>query len=101
MKPRDLANVLAERLKERNDVASVDMAGLDLSISVNQVYDRRAVAILNAATESGRSKIGEGLAVNVEFVSANPTGPLHAAHARRYVGDALANFGILWFQGDA
>ena len=94
MKPRDLANVLAERLKERNDVASVDIAGPGfINIFLKSgVWPEELIAILNAAAGYGRSKIGEGLAVNVEFVSANPTGPLHAAHARGAIfGDALAN----------
>ena len=94
MNPRDLAGVLAERLKERNDVACVNIAGPGfINILLKSgVWQEELIGILNAASGYGRSKIGEGQAVNVEFVSANPTGPLHAAHARGAIfGDALAN----------
>ncbi len=57
-------------------------------------------AILAAGADFGRSTLGAGQAVNVEFVSANPTGPLHAAHARgAIVGDVLAR--LLEFAGFA
>ena len=94
MKPRDLAAVLAKELEERDDVAVVDIAGPGfINIFLKSgIWPIELTKILNAASEYGRSKIGEGQAVNIEFVSANPTGPLHAAHARGAIfGDSLAN----------
>jgi arginyl-tRNA synthetase len=93
LKPRDLADRLAERLKEMAGVVEVDVAGPGF------INMRLAPAIwlgclrqcLRAGPAYGDSTIGNGRRVNVEFVSANPTGPMHVGHARgAVVGDALA-----------
>ena len=99
MKPRDIAEALAEKLTAdpRVDVAEVAGPGflnLRLAPAVWQ-------GIITAALTSdgfGRSDMGRGQKVNVEFVSANPTGPLHVGHTRGAVfGDALAS--LLDFAG--
>jgi arginyl-tRNA synthetase len=93
LKPRDLAETLAERLGARDSVESADVAGpgfINLRLS-DDFWRARLVDILDAGTDYGRSEMGQGLPVNVEYVSANPTGPLHVGHARgAVVGDVLA-----------
>jgi len=94
MKPRDLAGLLAECLEALDDVASVEIAGPGfINLRVAPVFwSNTIVDILNAGATYGASGFGQGEKVNVEYVSANPTGPLHVAHARGAVtGDALAN----------
>lgn len=94
MAPRDLAGLLADKLAAHEDIAAVDIAGpgfLNITLKPG-VWPAELTAILSAGSVYGQSDIGSGQAVNVEFVSANPTGPLHAAHARGAIfGDALAN----------
>ena len=94
MAPRDLAGLLADKLAAHQDIAAVDIAGpgfLNITLKPG-VWSAEVSAILAAGLAYGQSDIGSGRAVNVEFVSANPTGPLHAAHARGAIfGDALAN----------
>ena len=94
MAPRDLAGLLADKLMAHEDIAAVDIAGpgfLNITLKPG-VWPAELTAILSAGSVYGQSDIGSGQAVNVEFVSANPTGPLHAAHARGAIfGDALAN----------
>ena len=99
MKPRDLAALFAGRLETHNDVSAVEIAGPGF-LNIKLVPGRWGAEILDimASPSYGRSDIGKGQAVNVEFVSANPTGPLHAAHARGAIlGDVLAN--VLAFSG--
>lgn len=92
-KPRAIAEPLAEALLELDAVESVDVAGpgfINIRLSAD-VWLEQVGAILEAGAEYGASGMGAGRRVNVEYVSANPTGPLHAAHARGAVfGDALA-----------
>ena len=94
MKPRDLAGLLAEKLMQRDDVADVEIAGPGF-INIRLIegrWARELAGILNAGSDYGRNELGKDKTINVEFVSANPTGPLHAAHARGAIfGDALAN----------
>ena len=94
MAPRDLAGLLADKLVAHEDIAAIDIAGpgfLNITLKPG-VWPAELNAILSAGSVYGQSDIGNGQAVNVEFVSANPTGPLHAAHARGAIfGDALAN----------
>jgi arginyl-tRNA synthetase len=91
--PRELAQQLAERLRKHGDIVSADVAGpgfLNLKL-VDAFWHARLTEILRAGPAYGDSPIGQGRRVNVEFVSANPTGPLTAGHARgAVVGDALA-----------
>ena len=98
--PRDLATQLAAALKSEPDVTSVDVAGPGfLNLRLAQGYWHRVIGdILEKGTEYGRSGAGKGAKVNVEYVSANPTGPMHVGHCRGAVfGDALAN--LLAFAG--
>ena len=94
MPPRSLAALLAERLKAQPDVAAVEIAGpgfLNLRLA-DGFWQARLAEVLRAGRAYGDSTLGGGRAVNVEYVSANPTGPLHVGHGRgAVVGDALAN----------
>ncbi|MGR3291162.1 MAG: arginine--tRNA ligase [Paracoccaceae bacterium] len=100
LKPRDIAGALAERLRSDDRIISVEVAGpgfLNLRLAPN-VWQGVVAGILEADTNFGRSRIGDGVRVNVEFVSANPTGPMHVGHTRGAVfGDALAS--LLDFAG--
>jgi len=93
MAPRALAQLLVDRLTARGDVVSADIAGpgfVNLRLTP-AVWQERVRDIVTAGPAYGDSDVGGGRAVNVEYVSANPTGPLHAAHGRGAVfGDALA-----------
>ncbi|WP_347835625.1 arginine--tRNA ligase [uncultured Planktomarina sp.] len=93
-KPRDIAEKLAALLSADPRLASVEVAGpgfLNLRLSPNLWADVLR-AILTDQDGYGRATIGVGLKVNVEYVSANPTGPLHVGHTRGAVfGDALAS----------
>ncbi|MDX5592811.1 arginine--tRNA ligase [Pseudovibrio sp. SPO723] len=100
MKPRDLAEKIAEGLRSDSDVAAVDVAGPGfINIRVNPgVWSRVLGAVVAAGQDFGRSARGQNTKVNVEYVSANPTGPMHVGHTRgAVVGDALAN--LLSFAG--
>ena len=94
MKPRDLAGLLAERIRALPGVASVEIAGpgfINLRLEPAVWYGCLG-AILAEGLRFGRSNAGKGERVNVEYVSANPTGPLHIGHARGSVfGDVLAS----------
>ena len=91
--PREIATKLAERLRAQSDVTAADVAGpgfLNLRLAEN-FWHARLREILAAGESYGDSTIGQGRRVNVEYVSANPTGPLHVGHGRgAVVGDALA-----------
>src|SRR5690606_19241828 len=92
-KPRELAELLAARLRQAEDVASVEIAGpgfINLRLEEGAWY-RQLRGILLAGESFGDSDLGQKQRANVEYVSANPTGPLTAGHARgAVVGDALA-----------
>ncbi|NUB05359.1 arginine--tRNA ligase [Azospirillum sp. Vi22] len=91
--PRALAELLVAKLKTRPDVASAEIAGpgfVNLRLTAD-VWRDRIRDVLTVGTAYGESTLGGKRPVNVEYVSANPTGPLHAAHGRGAVfGDALA-----------
>ena len=93
-KPRDIAETLAERLAGHDDVAAAEVAGpgfINLRLPT-AVWHARLADVLKAGTAYGASDIGTGHTVNVEYVSANPTGPITVGHARgAVVGDALAS----------
>ncbi len=93
-KPRELAERIAGRLRAEDVIASVDVAGpgfINLTLRV-AVWTDTLRAILRAGNAYGQSAIGAGEKVNVEYVSANPTGPMHVGHCRGAVfGDALAS----------
>lgn len=94
MKPRDLAERLIEKLAGVATVDSAEVAGpgfINLRIA-DDFWHRQVAEILRLGTAYGDSTLGGGIKVNVEYVSANPTGPLHVAHARgAVIGDALAS----------
>jgi arginyl-tRNA synthetase len=93
MRPRDLALHVVERLRAVDAVASAEVAGpgfVNLRLR-ESFWHARLADIIRAGTAYGDSTVGAGLAVNVEYVSANPTGPLHVGHGRgAVVGDALS-----------
>ena len=91
--PRDIAALLANRLVGQEGIAAVDVAGPGfINLRLEAAYWHTALARIAASgTRYGAFDMGKGKMVNVEFVSANPTGPLHIGHARGTVfGDALA-----------
>ena len=94
LKPHDLAAVLVERLKGIEAVMETEIAGpgfINLSLEP-AFWHRQLKEIVETGPAYGDSEMGRGESVNVEYVSANPTGPLHVAHARgAVVGDALAS----------
>lgn len=100
MKPREIADALAARLADDPRITSAEVAGpgfLNLRLAP-VVWQGVVGAVLAAGTDYGRSTLGQGKKVNVEYVSANPTGPLHVGHTRGAVfGDALAS--LLDFAG--
>jgi arginyl-tRNA synthetase len=98
--PRALADIIITKLKEDADVAEVSVAGpgfINIRLSVGY-WQRLLSAVIREGEKFGRSTVGAGRKVNVEYVSANPTGPMHVGHCRgAVVGDALAN--LLGFAG--
>ena len=100
-KPRELAEPIAEKLRADTLIAKVDVAGpgfINLSLKAD-AWIAALRGALGLGTENyGRSDVGGGTTINVEYVSANPTGPMHVGHCRGAVfGDALAN--LLAFAG--
>lgn len=91
--PRAIADLLAVKLMEDPRIAGADVAGpgfLNLRLEP-AAWQGLVREVLVQGAGYGRSGLGAGRKVNVEFVSANPTGPMHVAHARgAVVGDALA-----------
>lgn len=98
--PRELAEKIADALAGDADISEATVAGpgfVNLRLS-NMFWQARLAEILNAGSDYGRSTLGQGIKVNVEYVSANPTGPMHVGHCRgAVVGDTLAN--LLAFAG--
>ena len=92
--PRALAGLIAPLIEAMVGVASVEVAGpgfINIRLQ-EQVWRDELAAILVEGDAYGRSSVGQGERVNVEYVSANPTGPMHMGHCRgAVVGDALAN----------
>jgi arginyl-tRNA synthetase len=92
--PRKLAELIAERLRGAPDVTAVEIAGpgfINLRLA-DDFWRARLKDVLRAGEGWGRSRVGAGRTVNVEYVSANPTGPLHLGHVRGAVfGDVLAS----------
>ena len=98
--PRELAEAIATTLRTDATIAKVDVAGpgfINLTL-VPGVWVEELRRVLASGRDYGRSDFGQAETVNVEYVSANPTGPLHVGHGRGAVfGDALAN--LLAFAG--
>ncbi|MGH6776486.1 MAG: arginine--tRNA ligase, partial [Bradyrhizobium sp.] len=99
-KPRELAEAIAARLRADELVASVDVAGPGF-ININlrpQAWAEALRTVLREGAAYGRAASASAAKVNVEYVSANPTGPMHVGHCRGAVfGDALGN--LLQFAG--
>ncbi|MEG8016720.1 arginine--tRNA ligase [Sphingomonas sp. LR55] len=98
--PRVLADALVAELSKLEDVASASVAGpgfINMKLT-DDAWRAELAAIPAAGADYGRSKQGDGITVNIEYVSANPTGPMHMGHCRgAVVGDALAS--LLEFAG--
>ena len=91
--PRALAELIAARLRSVTNVESVEIAGpgfINMRIA-RGAWEAELQAVHDGGADFGRSDMGKGVRVNVEYVSANPTGPMHMGHCRgAVVGDALA-----------
>ncbi len=100
MKPRDIATLLQEKLKLEPGIAKIDIAGpgfLNLTFAPS-FWHALVATIIADGNKYGRSMLGSNQKINVEYVSANPTGPMHVGHCRGAVfGDTLAN--LLAFAG--
>lgn len=100
MAPRDLAEKIAEKLGEDSDVETSGIAGpgfVNLKLA-DGFWRKQLRTVLAQEAGYGSSDLGGGRKINVEYVSANPTGPMHVGHCRgAVVGDALAN--LLGFAG--
>ena len=98
--PRALGERIAEALAQDPDIECAEVAGPGfVNLKLRDAYWQKLLAeALGAGGDFGRSDVGNGVTINVEYVSANPTGPMHVGHCRgAVVGDALAN--ILSFAG--
>ncbi|OYX47511.1 MAG: arginine--tRNA ligase [Sphingomonadales bacterium 32-64-22] len=100
--PRSLAEKIVEHLSRDPAIVSAEIAGpgfINLRLD-RKVWEEELAAIAALGSDYGRSVMGDGTRVNVEYVSANPTGPMHMGHCRgAVVGDALAN--LLEYAGHA
>ncbi len=99
-KPRELADKIAEKLRSDDLIAAVDVAGPGfINLTLNpSAWIAELRTLLRDGSVYGQSAIGAAQKVNVEYVSANPTGPMHVGHCRGAVfGDALSN--LLQFAG--
>ncbi len=93
MSPKAIAELLVAELKAESDIVSLEIAGPGfVNLTMKPEYWTRLVGeILAEGLAYGTSEQGQGQSVNVEYVSANPTGPMHVGHVRGAVfGDALA-----------
>ncbi|HXT15812.1 MAG TPA: arginine--tRNA ligase [Gemmatimonadaceae bacterium] len=95
LKPRDLAAAIVERLDHmRAGIRSAEIAGpgfINFRVA-SDVFAEGLRALINAGDAYGRSNAGQQCPVNIEFVSANPTGPLHVGHGRQAaLGDAISS----------
>lgn len=94
VKPRDFAEKLAIGIKDFPEVDTIDIAGpgfINVRLS-SATWHAALRSLLQQGTDFGASTYGAGQKVNIEYVSANPTGPMHVGHARgACVGDALAS----------
>ena len=94
MNPRALAEALVAALRTKPGIAAAEVAGpgfINLKLA-DSVWHAQINAMLGAGSDYGRSTVGQAKRINVEYVSANPTGPMHMGHCRgAVVGDALAS----------
>jgi arginyl-tRNA synthetase len=100
LNPRSLAEALVAALRTKPGIAAAEVAGpgfINLKLA-DSVWHAQITAMLGAGSDYGRSTVGQAKRINVEYVSANPTGPMHMGHCRgAVVGDALA--GLLEYAG--
>jgi arginyl-tRNA synthetase len=93
-KPRDIAEKIADKLRSEPGFEKIEVAGpgfINITLAAS-VWQSVVATILAQGDGYGRSNLGAGEPINVEYVSANPTGPMHVGHCRGAVfGDALAN----------
>ena len=98
--PRLVAEILAEEIRKSDKIINVEIAGpgfLNFEIN-NSLWFEVIISCLEDGSKFGAINLGKGKKANVEYVSANPTGPLHVGHMRgAVIGDVLAN--ILEFIG--
>ncbi|MFN3817467.1 arginine--tRNA ligase [Blastomonas sp.] len=91
--PRALAEAITAELRKVEEITAVDIAGpgfLNLRLA-SSAWIEELRSIAEMGSDYGRSELGKGTTVNIEYVSANPTGPMHMGHCRgAVVGDALA-----------
>jgi len=90
--PRDVAQIISEQLRDVDGISKVEIAGPGfINITVNRAGQAELVStILIAGKDYGHGKALAGVRINLEFISANPTGPLHLGHTRwAAVGDSL------------
>jgi len=90
--PREIAQIIINQLSEVDSISSLEIAGPGfINITLNRANQAELVnSILKAASEYGKGNALAGVRINLEFISANPTGPLHLGHTRwAAVGDAL------------
>ncbi|EJF95853.1 arginyl-tRNA synthetase [Bartonella elizabethae F9251 = ATCC 49927] len=100
MGPRALADKIIELLKNDSSIENIDVAGPGfINIKLTKLFWQDAIkSMLELGLSYGRMPMGQGKRVNVEYVSANPTGPMHVGHCRgAVVGDVLSN--LLQFTG--
>ena len=100
MKPRDVAAKIVDALVADADIAKADVAGPGfINLTLSDDFWRGVVrTVVEAGADFGRGDLGQGAKINVEYVSANPTGPMHVGHTRGAVlGDCIAN--LLAFAG--
>ena len=94
MNPRQIATLLIEELPETKFITQVDIAGpgfINFTLSADAAQEI-VKTVLQAGEQFGQSQLGAGKSVQVEFVSANPTGPLHVGHGRGAAyGSAVSN----------
>ena len=94
MNPRQIATLLVEELPETKFITQVDIAGpgfINFTLSADAAQEI-VKTVLQAGEQFGQSQLGAGKSVQVEFVSANPTGPLHVGHGRGAAyGSAVSN----------
>lgn len=92
--PRGVAELLKPILEKKDDITSVEIAGpgfINLRLKP-EIWQNELSVILKAGLHYGDSVLGRGIKVNIEYVSANPTGPMHAGHVRgAVIGDVLAH----------
>ena len=99
-KPREIADAIVAKLATVEGITKTEVAGPGfINLTLDPAFWTKVVgAVVREGESYGRSSLGQGKKVNVEYVSANPTGPLHVGHCRGAVfGDALAS--LLAFTG--